>query len=82
MTRYSLLDPEYNAVLADIAALTDTDLAGLADIAARATRVLRDIRAVAILAGYGDPFGAPEAARRTQAYMDTRRTTRRGKATP
>jgi len=82
MTRYSQFDPEYNAILARIATLTNSDLAGLVDVAARAARVLRDIRTLAILAGYGDPFGAPEAARRTQAYLNTRRTTRRGRAAP
>jgi len=70
--RHSQFDSEYSAVLSHI------DLAGLTDAAERAARVLRDIRTLAILAGYGDPFGASEAARRTQAYLDTRRTTRRG----
>lgn len=76
MTRYSQFDPEYSAVLAHIPTLTNTDLTGLVDAAARAARVLRDIRVLAILAGYSDPFAAPEAARRTQAYLDTRRTNR------
>ena len=53
-------------------AITDDMVAAFGMLAQSAAAALRDMRSVAILAGYGDPF-QPEHARKTQVYLNTRR---------